>query len=89
MLLISCPISSQADFVSKLSVGDREDRIAWMGNVRVSELKTRPLDAIGAISAVELLNASLVSAKLPSNRLAGSPPFARLFGCRPGRSLDL
>ena len=88
VLLIRCLISRKADFVSKLSVGDRENRIAWMGNVRVSELKTQPLNAV-AISAVELLKAFLVSAKLPSSRLAGSPPFARLFGCRPCRSMDL
>jgi uncharacterized membrane protein YqhA len=89
VLLISCLISIRADFVSRPCTGDHEDRLAAMGNVRVSELKTKPLGAIAAISTVELPKAFLVSAKLPSNRLAGSPPFARLSGCRPCRSLDL
>ena len=61
VLLLIIVFSGYENFVSKLNVGDHEDRPAWMGKVGFSGLKMKLISAIVAISAVELLKAFLVS----------------------------
>ena len=56
-------------FPWKLSIGDHEDRPAWMGKVGFSDLKMKLIGAIVAISAVELLKAFLVSTSLTGEQL--------------------
>ncbi|WP_291013172.1 TIGR00645 family protein [Hydrogenophaga sp.] len=69
VLLLIIVFSSYENFVSKLSIGDHEDRPAWMGKVGFSDLKMKLIGAIVAISAVELLKAFLVSTTLSSEQL--------------------
>jgi uncharacterized protein (TIGR00645 family) len=54
-LLLIIAFSGYENFVSKLDIGDHEDRPAWMGAVGFSDLKIKVMGAIVAISAVELL----------------------------------
>lgn len=54
-LLLIIAFSGYENFVSKLGIGDHEDRPAWMGRVGFSDLKIKLMGAIVAISAVELL----------------------------------
>ncbi|RJG49098.1 TIGR00645 family protein [Motilimonas pumila] len=54
-LLLIIIFSGYENFVSKLNIGDHEDRPAWMGKVGFSDLKQKLIGAIVAISAVELL----------------------------------
>jgi uncharacterized protein (TIGR00645 family) len=54
-LLLIITLSGYENFVSKLGVGEHEDRPAWMGKVGFSDLKIKLMGAIVAISAVELL----------------------------------
>jgi uncharacterized protein (TIGR00645 family) len=61
VLLIIIVFSGYENFVSKINVGEHEDRPAWMGKVGFSDLKMKLISAIVAISAVELLKAFLVS----------------------------
>lgn len=56
-LLLIITFSGYENFVSKLGVGEHEDRPAWMGKVGFSDLKIKLMGAIVAISAVELLKA--------------------------------
>ena len=56
-LLLIIGFSGYENFVSKIGVGDHEDRPAWMGKVGFSDLKIKLMGAIVAISAVELLKA--------------------------------
>jgi uncharacterized protein (TIGR00645 family) len=69
VLLLIIVFSAYENFVSKLSIGDHEDRPVWMGKVGFSDLKMKLIGAIVAISAVELLKAFLVSTSLTGEQL--------------------
>lgn len=69
VLLLIIVFSAYENFVSKLSIGDHEDRPAWMGKVGFSDLKMKLIGAIVAISAVELLKAFLVSTTLTGEQI--------------------
>ncbi|MDP2017351.1 TIGR00645 family protein [Hydrogenophaga sp.] len=69
VLLLIIVFSGYENFVSKLSIGDHEDRPAWMGKVSFSDLKMKLIGAIVAISAVELLKAFLVSTTLTGEEI--------------------
>ena len=69
VLLLIIVFSSYENFVSKLSIGDHEDRPAWMGKLGFADLKMKLIGAIVAISAVELLKAFLVSTTLTSEQI--------------------
>lgn len=70
-LLLIIGFSGYENFVSKIGVGEHEDRPAWMGKVGFSDLKIKLMGAIVAISAVELLKAFInVDATSPWQPLA-------------------
>jgi len=69
VLLLIIVFSGYENFVSKLSIGDYEDRPSWMGKVSFSDLKMKLISAIVAISAVELLKAFLVSTTLTGEQI--------------------
>jgi len=69
VLLLIIIFSAYENFVSKLSIGDHEDKPAWMGKISFSDLKMKLIGAIVAISAVELLKAFLVSTTLTGEEL--------------------
>ncbi|SIN78240.1 TIGR00645 family protein [Vannielia litorea] len=54
-LLLIVLFSGYENFVSKLDIGDPEDRPAWMGTVDFSGLKMKLIGSIVAISAIHLL----------------------------------
>jgi uncharacterized protein (TIGR00645 family) len=59
MLLLIIGFSGYENFVSKLAIGEHEDRPVWMGKVGFSDLKIKLMGALVAISAVDLLQAFL------------------------------
>jgi uncharacterized protein (TIGR00645 family) len=69
-LLLIIAFSGYENFVSKIGVGEHEDRPAWMGKVGFSDLKIKLMGAIVAISAVELLKAFINADKLTNTQLA-------------------
>ncbi|QSX34795.1 TIGR00645 family protein [Shewanella avicenniae] len=60
-LLLIIAFSGYENFVSKMAIGDHEDRPGWMGKVSFSDLKLKLIGAIVAISAVELLKSFVES----------------------------
>ena len=54
-LLLMIIFSGYEIFVSKIDIGDHEDRPDWMGKVDFSGLKLKVIGAIVAISAIDLL----------------------------------
>ena len=56
-LLLIVIFSGYENFVSKIHVGDVEDRPGWMGTVDFSGLKMKLIASIVAISAISLLGA--------------------------------
>jgi uncharacterized protein (TIGR00645 family) len=69
-LLLIIAFSGYENFVSKIGVGDHEDRPAWMGKVGFADLKIKLMGAIVAISAVELLKAFINADNLTNTQLA-------------------
>lgn len=61
------------NFVSRIQIGDHEDRPTWMGTVDFSDLKIKLIASIVAISGIALLRAFLpladVGARVDSPRL--------------------
>ncbi|MBB1292029.1 TIGR00645 family protein [Pseudoalteromonas sp. SR44-5] len=68
-LLLIIIFSGYENFVSKLNIGNHEDRPAWMGKVGFSGLKMKLISAIVAISAVELLKVFISSTSHSSDEL--------------------
>lgn len=58
-LLLMVIFSGYEIFVSKIDVGDHEDKPDWMGKVDFSGLKLKVIGAIVAISAIDLLKVFL------------------------------
>jgi uncharacterized protein (TIGR00645 family) len=54
-LILIVVFSGYENFVSKIDIGDHEDRPAWMGTVDFSALKLKLVASIVAISAISLL----------------------------------
>jgi hypothetical protein len=52
-------LKNAENFVSKIHVGEREDRPTWMGTVDFSGLKVKLIASLVAISAIALLRAFL------------------------------
>jgi uncharacterized protein (TIGR00645 family) len=68
-LLLIIALGGYENFVSKIGVGDHEDRPAWMGKVGFSDLKIKLMGAMVAISAVELLKAFINADKMTNTQL--------------------
>jgi uncharacterized protein (TIGR00645 family) len=58
-LLLIVIFAGYENFVSKLHIGEHEDRPSWMGGVDFSGLKLKLIASIVAISAIALLRAFL------------------------------
>lgn len=69
-LLLIISLGGYENFVSKIGVGNHEDRPAWMGKVGFSDLKIKLMGAMVAISAVELLKAFINTDKMTNTQLA-------------------
>ena len=69
VLLLIIVFSGYENFVSKLSIGDDEDRPSWMGKVSLSDLKMKLISVVVAILAVELLQAFLASTTLTGEQM--------------------
>lgn len=69
-LLLIIAFSGYENFVSKMNVGEHEDRPAWMGNVSFADLKLKLIGAIVAISAVELLKVFINIHEFTTEQLA-------------------
>ena len=58
-LILIMILAGYENFVSKLHLGDHEDRPTWMGTVDFADLKIKLIASIVAISAISLLRAFL------------------------------
>lgn len=72
-LLLIVMFAGYENFVSKIHIGDHEDRPSWMGTVDFSGLKIKLISSIVAISGIELLRVFLPladpSSKMDSQRV--------------------
>jgi len=70
ILLLIIAFSGYENFVSKIGIGEHEDRPVWMGRVGFSDLKVKLMGAIVAISAIELLKAFINADNMSNTQLA-------------------
>ena len=78
-LLVMVVFSGYENFVSKIDIGDHDDRPEWMGKVDFSGLKLKLVASIVAISAVQLLKAFMSSAPYDNQRMAWMAGFHMCF----------
>jgi uncharacterized protein (TIGR00645 family) len=69
-LLLIVIFSGYENFVSKLDVGDAEERPVWMGTVDFSALKLKLVSSIVAISAISLLRSFMQIGDGPIDEIA-------------------
>ncbi len=69
ILLLIIAFSGYENFVSKIGVGEHEDRPSWMGKVGFTDLKVKLMGAIVAISAIELLKAFIGADRMTNTQL--------------------
>jgi len=69
-LLIIIIFAGYENFVSKIDVGDHEDRPDWMGHVDFADLKMKLISSIIAISGIELLKAFMAAGAYNNEQLA-------------------
>ena len=69
-LLLIILLSGYENFVSKILIGNHEDRPAWMGKVGFADLKIKLMGSIVAISAIELLRGFFNVEQLNNQQLA-------------------
>lgn len=65
-LLLVVIFAGYESFVSKLHIGDHEDRPTWLGTIDFSDLKIKVIASIVAISAIALLRSFLLLADATS-----------------------
>jgi uncharacterized protein (TIGR00645 family) len=72
-LLLIVMFAGYENFVSKIHIGNHEDRPSWMGTVDFSGLKIKLISSIVAISGIELLRVFLplgdTGSKMDSQRV--------------------
>lgn len=64
-LLLMVLFSGYENFVSKMNVGDHQDRPEWMGKVDFSGLKLKLIASVVAISGIHLLKSFMSIGKAP------------------------
>jgi uncharacterized protein (TIGR00645 family) len=69
-LLIIIIFAGYENFVSKINVGNHEDRPDWMGHVDFADLKMKLIGSIIAISGIELLKAFMAAGAYSNEQLA-------------------
>jgi uncharacterized protein (TIGR00645 family) len=69
-LLIIIIFAGYENFVSKIHVGNHEDRPDWMGHVDFADLKMKLIGSIIAISGIELLKAFMAAGAYTNEQMA-------------------
>ena len=69
-LLIIIIFAGYENFVSKINVGNHEDRPDWMGHVDFADLKMKLIGSIIAISGIELLKAFMAAGAYTNEQMA-------------------
>lgn len=68
-LLLIIIFAGYENFVSRMDIGDHEDRPPWMGHVGFSGLKMKLIGSIVAISAIELLRLFMHTGDFSANEV--------------------
>ncbi len=68
-LIVMVVISGYENFVSRLDLGEAEDKLSWFGKLDAGSLKIKLASSIVAISSIHLLKAFLDVNEIPNDKL--------------------
>lgn len=68
-LIVMVVISGYENFVSRLDLGEAEDKLSWFGKLDAGSLKIKLASSIVAISSIHLLKAFLDINEIPNDKL--------------------
>ena len=68
-LIVMVVISGYENFVSRLDLGEAEDKLSWFGKLDAGSLKIKLASSIVAISSIHLLKAFLDINDIPNDKL--------------------
>lgn len=68
-LLVMVMFSSYENFVSRLDVGDGDDKLDWLGKLDAGSVKQKVAASIVAISSIHLLKQFVKAESIPNDKL--------------------
>ena len=68
-LIVMVMFSGYENFVSRLEVGERADKLGWLGKLDAGTLKLKVAASIVAISSIHLLRAFMNAQQIPNDKL--------------------
>jgi len=68
-LIVMVVISGYENFVSRLDLGEAEDKLSWFGKLDAGSLKIKLASSIVAISSIHLLKAFLDIGSIPTEKI--------------------
>ena len=71
-LLVMVMFSGYENFILKMTVDDKHQKLSWMGKMDVNSIKNKVASSIVAISSVHLLRLFMEAEKVPDNKIMWS-----------------
>ncbi|HGJ5883195.1 TIGR00645 family protein [Arsenophonus sp.] len=71
-LLVMVMFSSYENFILKMTVDDKHQKLSWMGKMDVNSIKNKVASSIVAISSVHLLRLFMEAEKVADNKIMWS-----------------
>ncbi|HHQ4886200.1 TPA: TIGR00645 family protein [Aeromonas veronii] len=68
-LIVMVMFSGYENFVSRLDVGDENDKLVWLGKLDAGSLKNKVAASIVAISSIHLLKVFMNAENLPNDKI--------------------
>ncbi len=68
-LLVMVMLSGYENFVSKLDIGEHQEKLSWLGKMDSGSLKNKVAASIVAISSIHLLRVFMDARNIPDNKL--------------------
>ena len=68
-LIVMVMFSGYENFVSRLDVGDGEDKLGWLGKLDAGSLKNKVAASIVAISSIHLLKVFMNTENIPNDKI--------------------
>ncbi|VXA79986.1 conserved hypothetical protein; putative inner membrane protein [Aeromonas salmonicida] len=68
-LIVMVMFSGYENFVSRLDVGDSDDKLGWLGKLDAGSLKNKVAASIVAISSIHLLKVFMNTENIPNDKI--------------------
>ncbi|ATV00070.1 TIGR00645 family protein [Aeromonas salmonicida] len=68
-LIVMVMFSGYENFVSRLDVGDSDDKLGWLGKLDAGSLKNKVAASIVAISSIHLLKVFMNTESIPNDKI--------------------